>query len=107
MAIAQIELRVAALETEVASLRQRLEEPAETRKHWVDQVYGAFAGDADFLEAMRLGREYRESLKPKPRKRVTKSAAKPSKSAARHTTKRNVKVAGRRGTRRASNARKP
>ena len=70
MAAAEIELRVAALEAEVALLKQRLDEPAETKKHWVDEVYGAFAGDPDFLEAMRLGRAYRESLRPKQTKRM-------------------------------------
>lgn len=59
MATAQIELRLATLEAEVSRLKQRLEEP---QPHWVDKVYGAFADDADFLEAMHLGREYRESL---------------------------------------------
>jgi len=59
------ELDVAALEAEVAQLKQRLERTGETKKHWVDTVYGAFANDRDFLEAMRLGRKYRESLRPK------------------------------------------
>ena len=76
MAAEEIELRVAALEAEVARLRQRLEKPVETKKHWVDEVYGAFAGDPDFLEAMRLGRKYRESLRPKPKKRKAKTASK-------------------------------
>ncbi|MGH9800204.1 MAG: hypothetical protein ACRD82_07550 [Blastocatellia bacterium] len=76
MATVQIELRLAALEAEVTLLRQRLEEPAEPKKHWVGNVYGAFADDPDFLEAMRLGREYRESLRPKPAKRSAKPSAK-------------------------------
>lgn len=59
MATAQIELRLATLEAEVSRLKQKLE---ASRPHWVDEVYGAFADDPDFLEAMRLGREYRESL---------------------------------------------
>jgi hypothetical protein len=71
-AVIKLESRVAALEAEVGRLKQRLEEPAEPKTHWVDKVYGAFAGDPDFLEAMRLGREYRESLRPKPAKRPTK-----------------------------------
>lgn len=69
MATAEIELRVAALEAEVARLKQRQEESAEPKPHWVDKVFGAFADDPDFLEAMRLGRKYRESLHPKPTKR--------------------------------------
>jgi hypothetical protein len=74
MAVAQqIELRLATLEAEVTLLKQRLAEP---KQHWVDKVYGAFADDPDFLEAMRLGREYRESLRPKAAKRSTKQSAK-------------------------------
>jgi hypothetical protein len=42
---------------------------------WLDDIYGAFANDPDFEEAMRLGREYRESLRPKARrKRIRKTA---------------------------------
>jgi len=70
--VRRLQARMAALEAEVALLKQRLDGPAETRKHWVDEAYGAFAGDPDFLEAMRLGRKYRESLRPKPRNQRTK-----------------------------------
>ena len=65
MAARELDARVATLEAEVARLKQRLERTAETKKHWVDTVYGAFANDVDFLEAMRLGRKYRKSLHPK------------------------------------------
>jgi hypothetical protein len=58
MAVPEIEPRLAALEAEVPELKQRLEQPAEPRQHWVNKVFGAFAGDPDFLEAMRLGRKY-------------------------------------------------
>ena len=66
MAVRKIELRVTALEAEVTRLKQRLGD--EPQEHWVDKVYGVIADDPDFLEAMRLGREYRESLRPKPSK---------------------------------------
>jgi hypothetical protein len=88
MAAAEVELRLAALEAEVAQLKQRLEENVEPKKHWVDKVAGAFADDPDFLEAMRLGREYRESLRPKPAKRSTKQSAKQS---AKSRKRRNVR----------------
>src|SRR5215813_2974224 len=99
MAAAEIELRVAALEAEVALLKQQLVETAETKKHWVDEVYGAFANDPDFLEAMRLGRKYRESLRPKPAKRASKRATdratraskRAPKPAAKRSAKRNAK----------------
>lgn len=76
MAVHEIELRVAALEAEVARLKQQLESPAQSKGHWVDKVYGAFADDPDFLEAMRLGRKYRESLRPRPGKRTKNRPAK-------------------------------
>ncbi len=104
MAVAEIELRVAALESEVTRLKQRLEEPAESKRHWVDEVYGAFANDPDFLEAMRLGRKYRESLRPKQTKhtakRTTKSAASSSKRTAKPTAKRVTKRTATRTTKR-------
>ncbi|MCI0660065.1 MAG: hypothetical protein L0220_03225 [Acidobacteria bacterium] len=111
MAVAEIELRVAALEAEVARLRQKLEKPDETKSHWVDEVYGAFAGDPDFLEAMRLGRKYRESLRPKTKKRKMKSAserdAKQSAGAAKGAKKPTVKRAAKSSARRTVRSRKP
>lgn len=58
--------RVAALEAEVARLKEKLEGNSGS---WTDEIVGAFANDPAFEEAMRLGREYRESLRPKPKKR--------------------------------------
>jgi hypothetical protein len=72
MAVAELELRVTALEAEVAQLKQQVGQPADAKKHWVDEIRGAFANDPDFLEAMRLGRQYRESLRPKPRPKSAK-----------------------------------
>ena len=42
-----------------------------------DIVWGAFAGDPMFLEAMKLGREYRESLRPKakPKRKAANARA--------------------------------
>jgi hypothetical protein len=71
MAVPEIELRVAALEAEVAQLKQRLDAVAEPATPWWQQIYGTFADDPMYAEAMRLGREYRESLRPKPAQRST------------------------------------
>lgn len=87
MAVPEIELRIAALESEVARLKQQMEEPVESKRHWVDNVYGAFANDPDFLEAMRLGRKYRESLLPKPAKRASKRPSDRATRATRRTAK--------------------
>jgi hypothetical protein len=77
MAVQEIELRVAALENEVARLKEQVERAAPSQGDWLDDIYGAFADDPHFEEAMRLGREYRESLRPKaPRKPARKTAKK-------------------------------
>ena len=76
MAVRDLDVRVAALEAEVEQLKQQLQAPAETKEHWVDMVYGAFANDPDFLEAMRLGRKYRESLRPRSASKRTKHSVK-------------------------------
>ena len=76
MSVAGIELRVATLEAEVARLREQVESKAgPARGDWLDKVYGAFANDPDFEEAMRLGREYRESLGPKRRSKPTRKTS--------------------------------
>lgn len=61
MAKAKLEERVAALEAEVARLKEKLETPANSSKPWWEQIQGSFANDPIYEEAMRLGRQYRES----------------------------------------------
>ena len=69
MAKAKLEDRVTALEAEVARLKEKLESAANSSKPWWEQIAGTFANDPVYEEAMRLGREYRESQRPKaPRK---------------------------------------
>jgi hypothetical protein len=66
MATASVEERLAALEAEVAQLKARLEtERNESKVPWWDAIFGTFADSEGHEEAMRLGREYRESLRPK------------------------------------------
>jgi len=70
MAAGSLNDRVAALEAEVARLKLKMEQADKpSDQPWWDRIAGTFAGDPMYLEAMRLGREYRESLRPKPRKR--------------------------------------
>jgi len=66
MAVKELELRVAALETEMALLRAKLHRP------WWEKISGTFDDDPTYEEAMALGRAYRESLRPKPAKRRAK-----------------------------------
>jgi hypothetical protein len=69
MAKADLEQRVAALEVEIVRLREIVAEQARTNRHGWKKVVGSFEDDPMFEEAMRLGREYRESTRPKPRQR--------------------------------------
>jgi hypothetical protein len=66
MATVSLEERVAALETELAEVKKRLEaeKPREAIPWW-ERIFGTFADSEEYEEAMRLGREYRESLRPK------------------------------------------
>ena len=79
MAVQEVEVRVTALEAEVTELRQKLEAVASPPGPWWQEIYGTFANDPLYEEAMRLGREYRESLGPKPVKRQTRRVTKRKK----------------------------
>jgi hypothetical protein len=78
MAVAQIEQRVAALEAEVTLPKQKLEAVTKPATPWWQEIYGTFADDPLYEEAMRSGREYRESLRPKASKRATKQSTEQS-----------------------------
>jgi hypothetical protein len=64
MASARLERRVAALEAEVAQLKRKLEEQ-DTITPWWEQIAGTFQNDPIYERAMRLGQQYRQSLRPK------------------------------------------
>lgn len=66
MATASVEERLATLETEVTQLKNRLKtDPPPAALPWWEKIFGTFAGSEEHVEAMRLGREYRQSLRPK------------------------------------------
>jgi hypothetical protein len=50
-------------------LKEKVDEAAKPKGPDWRHILGIFANDPAFEEAMRLGREYRESLRPKPSKR--------------------------------------
>lgn len=60
----ELEKRIAVLEAEVALLKNKIEKNGnQTEVPWWKQHLGIFADDPAHEEAMRLGREYRESQK--------------------------------------------
>lgn len=56
-----LERRLTALEQEVARMKAQTSDPLP----WWERIAGAFANDPYYDEAMRLGRNYRRSLKPR------------------------------------------
>jgi len=68
MAAVTVEDRLSALEAEVARLKAKIEGGNKPRRDWLDMIWGSFANDPIYEEAMRIGRDYRESQRPKPRK---------------------------------------
>jgi len=64
MASATLEERLTAVEWELAKLKEELaaDRPPKAAPWW-EQRFGAFADSAEYEEATRLGREFRESLR--------------------------------------------
>jgi hypothetical protein len=60
----QLERRVASLETEVVTLKRKLDE-LDRASPWWEQIAGTFENDPIYEKAMQLGRKYRQSLRPK------------------------------------------
>lgn len=61
-----VEQRLTAVEKELADIKQQLaNENPQSPLPWWEQIFGTFAGSEAHEEATRLGREYRESLRPK------------------------------------------
>jgi hypothetical protein len=73
MAESSLRQRVTALEAEVAALKSKIQGACQIKKDWLDVISGSSANDPIYEEAMRLGREWRESFRPKPRKRRKKA----------------------------------
>ena len=66
MANGTLEERIAAIEQELAQLKRQLQaETLPVPLPWWEKIAGTFANSGHYDEAMRLGREYRESLRPK------------------------------------------
>jgi len=60
----KLEQRVTDLEAEVSNLKRKVA-ALDTVQPWWEQIIGTFEDDPIYDEAMKLGRQYRESLRPK------------------------------------------
>lgn len=65
---AKLETRVTTLERELASLKEQV---ASQKLPWWKANLGQFANDPIYDEAMKLGRAYRESLRPAAKRKQT------------------------------------
>jgi len=66
VSIETLDSRLTAVENELAELRRGLNaRKAQNATAWWEEMFGSFAGSEGFDEAVQLGREYRESLRPK------------------------------------------
>lgn len=66
-----LEQRLAALEAELATLKSKVEK-LQPSQPWWERIAGTFENDPVYEKAMKLGREYRRSLKPAPSSRKRK-----------------------------------
>jgi hypothetical protein len=64
MTSTKLEKRVAALEEELARRKSKVE-TAEPAKPWWERIAGTCEGAPVYEKAMKMGREYRQSLDPR------------------------------------------
>lgn len=57
----EMETRITLLERELEALKSKFEKIEKEKKPWWEQRIGTFADDPAHEEAMRLGREWRQS----------------------------------------------
>lgn len=66
MANSNLALRLSDVEAKLEQLTQKVEsQQKEVTLPWWHKISGTFANDPAHAEAMKLGRQYRESLRPK------------------------------------------
>jgi len=61
IAVTELEERLRRLETEVEALKKERARVVPDTKPWWEQISGVFKDSPEFEEAVRLGREWRES----------------------------------------------
>ena len=69
MTTAELEQRLLALEKTVEQLKAQVSRFANPTRPWWLEIAGRFANDPVFEEIVRLGAEYRKSLRPGKRTR--------------------------------------
>src|SRR5712691_1907812 len=75
--------RIARLEEQVSRLSQQ-EAAASPESAWWKQIVGVILDDPEFEAAMRLGRAYRESLRPRDDETAVRPAAANLDAACKH-----------------------
>lgn len=65
MAVPSLEDRVTERGIEPAEVDHKSETAPQDTRPWWERIRGTFKDDPAYEEAMRLGREYRESLRPR------------------------------------------
>lgn len=63
MSTSEIEVRLSALEREIATLKRKVDKGDGTDKPWWQNISGKFSESENFEEAERIGREYRKNLR--------------------------------------------
>ncbi len=61
MAVTELEERLTRLEAEVEALKRGRALTAPAKKPWWEEIRGTFKNDPAYIEAMQLGREWREA----------------------------------------------
>ena len=64
MAELSLEERVAQLEAKIEQLQEQVATTRQDDRPWWEKRLGQFKDNPDYDEAMRLGREWRESFRP-------------------------------------------
>jgi hypothetical protein len=71
MTLAQVEKKLAVLESEIEQLKRQSPAPRRDGKWYVENS-GQFKGDPVYDEIVRRGRQYRKSLRPRGAKKTKK-----------------------------------